>query len=79
MMGVGYPSYPAIYRAHIYFLSSQPARERFMLDPITVLKQPSPKPVVPIRIAIIGPPKSGKTSRTYTRACSLAAALLIPR
>ena len=63
MQGPGYPSFPAIYRNHVYFLSSQHARERFMQDPMTYLKQPSPKPVVPIRIAIIGPPKSGKTTR----------------
>ena len=68
MQGPGYPSFPAIYRNHVYFLSSQHARERFMQDPMTYLKQPSPKPVVPIRIAIIGPPKSGKTTRK-SRAC----------
>jgi adenylate/nucleoside-diphosphate kinase len=36
-----------------------------MQCPAKYLKQPSPKPVVPIRIAIIGPPKSGKTTRKY--------------
>ena len=34
-----------------------------MHDPLTFLCQPSPKPVVPIRMAIIGPPKSGKSTR----------------
>jgi len=32
-----------------------------MQCPSRFLKQPSPKPVVPIKMAIIGPPKSGKT------------------
>ena len=36
-----------------------------MMDPMTYLTQPSPKPVVPIRMAIIGPPKSGKSTREY--------------
>jgi len=33
-----------------------------MSNPLAFLCQPSPKPVVPIRIAIVGPPKSGKTT-----------------
>jgi adenylate/nucleoside-diphosphate kinase len=32
-----------------------------MQDPINYLKQPSPLSVVPFRLSIIGPPKSGKT------------------
>ena len=36
-----------------------------MQDPMTYLVQDSPKPVVPIKIAIIGPPKSGKTDRKF--------------
>merc|ERR1712178_457119 len=62
MQGTGYPMFPALYRQHLYFLSTNQAREQFMLDPMTYLSQPSPKPVVPIRMAIIGPPKSGKTT-----------------
>ena len=65
MQGPGYPSFPTIYRSHVYFLSPAQARERFMQDPISFLKQPSPKPVVPIRLAIIGAPKSGKTTRMF--------------
>ena len=61
----GQHSYPVVYRSFIYFLSSSQARERFMKDPMTFLKQPSPKPVVPIRMAIVGPPKSGKTTRQF--------------
>lgn len=66
MQGPGYPAFPAIYRSFVYFLSSADAREQFRLDPMMYLNQPSPKPVVPIRIAIIGPPKSGKTTRKYS-------------
>ena len=62
MEGPGYPTYPAIYRQHIYFLSSSQAREQFMADPMLYLRQPSPKPVVPIRMAVLGAPKSGKTT-----------------
>ncbi|KAK7500075.1 hypothetical protein BaRGS_00008622, partial [Batillaria attramentaria] len=62
MNGPGYPSFPCIYRQHMYFLSSSAAKDTFTNDPMTYLLQESPKPVVPIRIAIVGPPKSGKTT-----------------
>jgi len=58
------PAFPALYRQHVYFLSSAEARTQFMSNPLAFLCQPSPMPVVPIRIAIVGPPKSGKTTRT---------------
>jgi len=57
------PTFPAVYRQHVYFLSSAEARTQFMSNPLAFLCQVSPKPVVPIRIAIVGPPKSGKTTR----------------
>jgi len=38
-----------------------------MQCPFRFLKQPSPKPVVPIKMAVIGPPKSGKTGCKYQR------------
>ncbi|EDO38691.1 predicted protein [Nematostella vectensis] len=60
--GSGLPAYPVVYRQHVYFCCSEEARDEFVLCPAKYLKQPSPKPVVPIRIAIIGPPKSGKTT-----------------
>jgi len=62
MNGMGFATYPCIYRQHIYFLSSVQARDEFMQDPMTFIKQSTPKPVVPIRMAVIGPPKSGKTA-----------------
>lgn len=65
MNGPGYPTYPCLYRQHIYFLSSPQAREEFVQSPMEFLTQATPKPVVPIRVAIIGPPKSGKTTCMY--------------
>ncbi|XP_059153856.1 adenylate kinase 9-like isoform X2 [Physella acuta] len=61
-MGQGIATYPCIHRSYIYFFSSRQSRQLFMQDPMTYLKQPSPKPVVPIKMAIIGPPKSGKST-----------------
>lgn len=62
MCGPGFQSFPCFYRSHVYFLSSKQNRETFMQNPMTYLIQDSPMPVVPIKIAIVGPPKSGKTS-----------------
>nr|XP_045247606.1 adenylate kinase 9 isoform X5 [Macaca fascicularis] len=56
------PIYPVIHRQYIYFLSSKETREKFMKNPIKYIRQPKPKPTVPIRIIIVGPPKSGKTT-----------------
>ncbi|XP_041615227.1 adenylate kinase 9 isoform X3 [Vulpes lagopus] len=56
------PFYAVIHRQYIYFLSSKETKEKFMKNPIKYICQPKPKPTVPIRIAILGPPKSGKTT-----------------
>nr|XP_058163256.1 adenylate kinase 9 isoform X2 [Dasypus novemcinctus] len=56
------PSYPVIHRQYIYFLSSKESKEKFMKNPIKYIRQPKPKPTLPVRIAIVGPPKSGKTT-----------------
>ena len=37
-----------------------------MANPEKYTNEPSPGPAVPIRLAIVGPPKSGKTTGTYT-------------
>lgn len=63
--GPGFSTFPVIHRGLIYFLSSQEAKEEFMRNPLPYLCQPSPKSVLPIRMAIIGPPKSGKTTCMY--------------
>lgn len=59
--GFGLFTFPVVYRQHVYFCSGRDEREAFMQCPSRFLKQPSPKPVVPIKMSIIGPPKSGKT------------------
>ncbi|KAL1770118.1 adenylate kinase 9, partial [Sigmodon hispidus] len=56
------PLYPVIHRQYIYFLSSKQSREKFMMNPIKYIRQPKPKATMPVRIMIVGPPKSGKTT-----------------
>nr|XP_020756598.1 adenylate kinase 9 [Odocoileus virginianus texanus] len=56
------PLHPVIHRQYVYFLSSKETKEKFMKNPIKYICQPKPKPTIPIRIAILGPPKSGKTT-----------------
>lgn len=46
----------------MYFLSSKEALKKFSENPIKYLKQSSPLSVVPFKISIIGPPKSGKST-----------------
>ncbi|KAK4824340.1 hypothetical protein QYF61_013675 [Mycteria americana] len=54
--------FPVIHRQYIYFFSSKENKETFMKNPIKYICQPKPKPAVPVKIAIVGPPKSGKTT-----------------
>ncbi|XP_032861593.2 adenylate kinase 9 isoform X3 [Tyto alba] len=54
--------FPVIHRQYIYFFSSKENKEKFMKNPIKYIRQPKPKPAVPVKIAIVGPPKSGKTT-----------------
>ncbi|XP_034265034.1 adenylate kinase 9 isoform X2 [Pantherophis guttatus] len=56
------PSFPVIHRNCIYFFTSKENREKFMKNPLKYLRQPKPKPTVPVKIAIVGPPRSGKTT-----------------
>lgn len=65
MNGLGFSTYPCIYRQHIYFLSTPQVREEFSKNPMLYLTQNISRPVVPIRLSIIGPPKSGKTACKY--------------
>ncbi|XP_075718379.1 adenylate kinase 9 isoform X2 [Rhinoderma darwinii] len=67
------PGYPLIYRQYIYFFSTKQNRDIFMKNPIKFIRQPKPQPSVPIRIAILGPPKSGKTTvaEMFTRVYGL--------
>ncbi|XP_053568148.1 adenylate kinase 9 [Bombina bombina] len=59
---LGSPDFPLIYRQYIYFFTTKENRESFMKNPIKYICQSKPKPSVPIRTAIVGPPKSGKTT-----------------
>ena len=56
-------TYPVVFRAHTYFMSSLENRQKFMDNPLHYLKLSNPPPVVPVKLAIVGPPKSGKTMR----------------
>ncbi|XP_054857615.1 adenylate kinase 9 isoform X2 [Eublepharis macularius] len=56
------PTFPVIHRNSIYFFSSKENREKFMKNPIKYIRQPKPKSTMPVKIAIVGPPKSGKTT-----------------
>ena len=72
----GQDACPVIYGPRIYFPASQDARERFMANPECYASVPSPGPAVPIRLAIVGPPKSGKSTGellVHMHACHSAA------
>ncbi|TNM94702.1 hypothetical protein fugu_017461 [Takifugu bimaculatus] len=55
-------SYPLLLNQFIYFFTSVGNRNTFMLNPLKYLRQPKPSPAPPIKIAVVGPPKSGKTT-----------------
>ncbi|XP_017457312.2 adenylate kinase 9 isoform X2 [Rattus norvegicus] len=56
------PLNPIIHRHYIYFLSTKQTKEKFMMNPIKYIRQPKPKASMPVRIMIVGPPKSGKST-----------------
>jgi adenylate/nucleoside-diphosphate kinase len=51
-----------IYRNCVYFISNKKFRTEFQMNPLKYLRQASPLSVVPFRMSIVGPPKSGKTT-----------------
>ena len=51
-----------IYREHVYFMSTSEARDQFTKNPYRYLHLPANSIPVPIRLAIVGPPKSGKST-----------------
>lgn len=61
--GPGVLTYPVVHRSHVYYLCSEDARQRFIENPLKYIYQLPPGPVIPFQIAIVGPPKSGKTTR----------------
>ena len=46
----------------MYFFASEANRTEFVLNAVEFLQQPTPPPFVPVRVAIVGPPKSGKST-----------------
>ncbi|CAF3709748.1 unnamed protein product [Adineta steineri] len=56
------PPRTAVYRKHVYYLADEEARNEFIKNPILYTQQPPPKSLVPAKIALLGPPKSGKTT-----------------
>ncbi|XP_038592648.1 adenylate kinase 9 isoform X2 [Micropterus salmoides] len=55
-------TYPLIFHQYIYFFASKENRYAFMLNPLKYLRQPTPTPSFPVKMAVVGPPKSGKTT-----------------
>ncbi|KAL7388763.1 hypothetical protein ABVT39_020280 [Epinephelus coioides] len=55
-------SYPLIFHQYIYFFASKENRNIFMLNPLKYLRQPKPTQSLPVKMAVVGPPKSGKTT-----------------
>ncbi|KAM8832237.1 adenylate kinase 9 isoform 2-T2 [Spinachia spinachia] len=55
-------TYPLIFHQYIYFFASKENCNTFMLNPLKYLRQPKPPPPLPVKIAVVGPPKSGKTT-----------------
>ncbi|XP_059501210.1 adenylate kinase 9 isoform X2 [Stegostoma tigrinum] len=54
--------FPVIHRKYVYYFATKENRNKFMANPFKYISQPKPRPVVPIKIAILGPPKSGKST-----------------
>ncbi|KAK1889504.1 Adenylate kinase 9 [Dissostichus eleginoides] len=55
-------TYPLIFHQYIYFFASKENRNMFMLNPLKYLRESKPNPSLPVKIAVVGPPKSGKTT-----------------
>eukprot|EP00042_Codosiga_hollandica_P059181 m.907077 g.907077 ORF g.907077 m.907077 type:complete len:605 (+) comp60085_c0_seq7:3-1817(+) len=54
--------YPVLLREFVYFFGSEDNRKEFLLDCEKFLQKSPPPPMTPVRLALVGPPKSGKTS-----------------
>ena len=55
-------TFPLVYRERIYLMSSSEARDQFAKNPYRYLHLPANPIPVSIRLAIVGPPKSGKST-----------------
>lgn len=51
-----------LYRKNIYYLADEEAKNEFIKNPLKYVRQPPPKSLIPAKIAVVGPPKSGKTT-----------------
>lgn len=54
--------YPVIHRQFVYFFGGKDAQTAFLESPFEYLERDSCAPIIPFRLSIIGPPKSGKTT-----------------
>lgn len=55
-------THPLIFHRYVYYFASKENRNVFMLNPLKYLRQPKPRPPLPVKMAVVGPPKSGKTA-----------------
>ncbi|XP_077566613.1 adenylate kinase 9 [Stigmatopora nigra] len=55
-------AFPVLFNQYIYFFGSKKNQQTFMSNPLKYLRQSKPSPMLPVKMAILGPPKSGKTS-----------------
>ncbi|XP_019729370.1 adenylate kinase 9 [Hippocampus comes] len=55
-------AFPVLFNQYIYFFGSKKNQQTFILNPLKYLRQSKPSPMLPLKMAIVGPPKSGKTS-----------------
>ncbi|XP_044232196.1 adenylate kinase 9 isoform X1 [Thunnus albacares] len=55
-------TYPLLFHQYIYFFASKENRNTFMLNPLKYLRLPKPIPSLPVKMAVVGPTKSGKTT-----------------
>ena len=64
-------THPLILNQYIYFFESKENRNTFMLNPLKYLRQPKPFPSLPVKVAVVGPPKSGKTTGETHNSCKI--------
>ncbi|XP_061126066.1 adenylate kinase 9 [Syngnathus typhle] len=55
-------AFPVLFNQYIYFFGSKKNQQTFMLNPLKYLRQSKPYPMLSVKMAVVGPPKSGKTS-----------------
>lgn len=56
------PTFSVIHHSYIYFLNGEKALSAFLMEPSKYISQYFRLPALPLQIAIIGPPKCGKTT-----------------